>query len=127
MPKISEGQYFFGILTALVVWLFVGLPVFLYPTEIRIYEQIPAGQSPQESGAKPEGTSQAPFFVQVIPAPKTAEERTQEAQDRLEHQAAEKWLVRWTAILTIATRIDRSYWRAGLFCLYPIPRYESFY
>jgi hypothetical protein len=53
--------------------------------------------------AEPKGSASAPFFVQAIPAPKPAEERAQEAEDREEKKHADRWLVRWTFALFAAT------------------------
>lgn len=57
----------------------------------------------QSSSEQPHGTASAPFFVQVMPAPKSAEERTEEKDDREEKKAADRWLVRWTFALFAAT------------------------
>jgi hypothetical protein len=60
-------------------------------------------QATQPADRKPEGTSTAPFFVQVMPSPKPAEERAQEEEDREEKKTADRWLVRWTFALFAAT------------------------
>jgi hypothetical protein len=100
--KIPEGPVAIGTLIAFSAWLFIGLPIYLGPLErIQYYENAQA--APQSTAAEPNGTPQAPFFVQVIPSSKTAAERTQEAEDREEKRAADRWLVRWTAALFAAT------------------------
>ena len=59
--------------------------------------------APQSAEGEPRGSRTAPFFVEVIPTPKSAEERAQEAEDREEKKTADRWLVRWTAMLFAAT------------------------
>lgn len=103
MPKISEGTFALGSLFAFALWLFVILPLLYLPREVHSQEQIHSDQSAQRTTAEPKGTAEAPFFVQVIPAPKTAEERAQEAEDREEKKSADWWLVRWTAALFFGT------------------------
>ncbi len=102
MPRISEGQVAIGALIAFAAWLFVGLPWLLSPIERIEYREAPqaTAQSPQ---AQPNGSAQAPFFVQVIPAGKSTQERTEEAQDREEKKSSDRWLVRWTLALFLAT------------------------
>ena len=60
-------------------------------------------QSDQSPARQPDGTRAAPFVIEMIPSPKTAEERAQEAEDREEKKLADRWLVRWTAMLFFAT------------------------
>src|SRR5207302_72647 len=66
-------------------------------------EQIAPKASAQNADTEPKGTTRAPMFVQVVPAPKTAEERAQETDEREEKKVADRWLVRWTAALLFAT------------------------
>src|ERR1700719_288896 len=103
MPKCWEGRIALGGLGLIAIWIFMVLP-FLYV--------VPALESPgqtyhddrhQRTAAEPRGTADAPFFVQVVPSPKSAEERAQEAEDRQEKKSADRWLVRWTAALFAAT------------------------
>src|SRR5438270_787184 len=60
-------------------------------------------QPDQSAERRPDGSRAAPFVVEMVPAPKSAEERAQEAEDRDEKKAADRWLVRWTAMLFAAT------------------------
>ena len=71
--------------------------------ERRTEQHAKTDHADQTPASKPEGTRTAPFFVEVIPGPKSAEERAQEAEDREEKKAADRWLVRWTAMLFVAT------------------------
>ena len=104
MPKITEGQYTLGGLTALAIWLFVALPFIIYsPTEIKAQKPNRIDQSEQQRATEAKGTANAPFFVEVIPTPKSAEELAAEATDRDEKKSADRWLVRWTASLFFAT------------------------
>jgi len=97
---LTEGKVAIGALILLATWLLVGLPWLLYPLERIEYREAP--QSPiQSSQAQPNGSANAPFVVQA--APKSAEERTQEAEDREEKKSADRWLVRWTFALFAAT------------------------
>jgi hypothetical protein len=73
------------------------------PSEIHSQPEIHSRQPAQPANTQPNGSLQSPFFVQVIPAPQTAEDRAQEAEDREEKKSADRWLVRWTAALFIAT------------------------
>jgi hypothetical protein len=104
MPKLTEGTFALGGLAAFAIWFAVVLP-FLYGPSSHSSEQkhVAAEQSAQSTNAKPDGSTAAPFVVQVIPGPKSAEERSQEAEDREEKKIADRWLVRWTAALFAAT------------------------
>jgi hypothetical protein len=102
MPKITEGSFVLGGLALLAVWLFVGLPWLATPLERIEYREAPQ-HSAQSSQEHPTGSAQSPFFVQVTPSPKSAEERSQEAEEREEKKSADRWLVRWTAALFAAT------------------------
>jgi hypothetical protein len=104
----KDGAVAIGGLIAIATWIFVVLP-FLYGqpsprlTEATNPEDTHARQSDQASPSQRNGSASAPFFVEVIPSPKSAQERAQEAQDREDHKSAEIWLVIWTAALSIAT------------------------
>jgi hypothetical protein len=102
MPKISEGTISIGALILLGTWLLIGLPWLIYPSERIVYRDN-AHPVPQASEAQPKGTAQAPVFVQVIPGPKSAEERAEETEDRIEKKKADAALVRWTLALFLAT------------------------
>ena len=66
-------------------------------------QQVHTSHPIESSKGEPRGTESSPFFVQVLPTPKSAEERAQEAEDRDEKKAAERDLVRWTLALFLAT------------------------
>src|SRR6476646_8200411 len=102
MPKLSEGVVTIGAFIIFTAWLLIGLPWLIYPSERIVYRDN-AHSTPQASEAQPKGTAQSPFFVQVIPSPKSAEERTEEAEDRIEKRKADAALVRWTLGLFAAT------------------------
>jgi hypothetical protein len=107
MPKISEGATALGMLAALSIWLLVVLP-FLYGLPSGHNVSSPAQQETAEqphasAGGKPDGSVSAPFAVQIMPSPKSAQERIQEAEEREEKRSADRWLVRWTAALFAAT------------------------
>jgi hypothetical protein len=92
----------------LVMGVFLGGSIFF-----GLYYQAPQLHGPKQEShssqphapaeGQPSGSHASPFFVQVIPTPKTAEERAQEAEDREEKKAAERDLVRWTLALFLAT------------------------
>jgi hypothetical protein len=103
MLKFSEGTFALGGLAVFAFWLFVCLPILNLPSKVDSQQRQYASESKQESDAEPKGTAQAPFFVEVMPTPKTAGERAQEAEDREEKKSADRWLVRWTAALFLAT------------------------
>jgi hypothetical protein len=103
MPRVTEGQCGLGAFTALAVWLLVILPFFYSSGEIAAQPQIHAQTPIQNSNEQPKGTAQAPFFVEVVPSPKSAQESAQETQDRLENQTLERRLANWTVVLAIAT------------------------
>jgi hypothetical protein len=102
MPKVSEGSITIGGIFLFAAWLLIGLPWLVYPSERIVYRDN-THPAPQASQTQPKGTAQAPFFVQVIPSPKSAEERTEEAEDRIEKKKADAALVRWTLALFLAT------------------------
>ena len=102
VPKITEGQYALGALTIFSIWVFMVLP-FLYRQEpIYKYQPYPSTTS-QNTTNDPKGTPEAPFFIQVLPGPDAAEKANEEHEDRLEKQSADRWLVRWTMALFVAT------------------------
>jgi hypothetical protein len=107
VPRISEGQYALGALTIFAVWVFFVLP-FLYGPPPRLAEtrsppQAHSEQTDSKPGTEPRGSADAPFFVQVVPAPKTAEERAQEAQDRQEKSSTDWWLMVFTGAVALFT------------------------
>ena len=55
----------------------------------------------QNRDAEPRGTEDKPVVVKVLPAEKTAAERTQETQDRSDKASADWWMVRLTAALAV--------------------------
>lgn len=100
--KISDDTIAIVLAILFFAWLFVGLPWLIYPSEHIEYREA-THTTPQTSKTEPKGTAQSPFFVQMIPSPKSAEERTEEAEEREEKKNADRWLVRWTAALFAAT------------------------
>src|SRR5258708_25271267 len=106
MPKLSEGQFPLGALTIFAIWVFFVLP-FLYGPPPRfseaIYPQLAQATQTTDPQTEPRGTTDAPYVVKVLPTLKTAEEVAQEAEDRDEKRSADRWLVRWTAVLSLAT------------------------
>jgi hypothetical protein len=103
MPKVSEGMVALCGVAALAVWLLVALPLLYLPSHSSHKHQPHSSEPAKAANAEPKGTEAAPFFVQVIPSPKPAEERAQEAEDREEKKDADRWLVRWTFALFAAT------------------------
>ncbi|WP_316229591.1 hypothetical protein [Bradyrhizobium sp. SZCCHNR1070] len=99
---MSEGRVTIGALILFAAWLFVGLPWLLTPSE-RVEYRETSQASAHGTQNQPNGTVQSPYFVQVIPAPKSAQERADEAQDREEKKSSDWWLVRWTFALFAAT------------------------
>jgi hypothetical protein len=90
--KIPEGPITIGALFVFSAWLFIGLPIYLGPSEhVQYYDNAQAGT--QSAAEEPKGTAQEPYFVQVIPGSKTAAELTQEAEDREQKRDADRWLV----------------------------------
>jgi hypothetical protein len=102
--KITEGKYALGALTIFAAWIFIGLPLLYWPEAIREYYQYPT-HSAQSSAGCPNGSSQTPFFVQILPGPDAAERANQENEDRLDKKNADRWLVRWTMALFFATAL----------------------
>jgi hypothetical protein len=107
MPKLSEGQIALGGLAAIFVWAFVILP-FLYGPPPRFAEtsrppQPHSEQPTQNAGTEPKGTKSAPLFVQIIPTPKTAEERAQETEERQEKTSTDWWLTSFTGAVAFFT------------------------
>ena len=99
--RVSEGHLAIGALILFSGWLFVGLPLLTYPSERIVYRDSP--QEAAQPSQEPAGSAQSPFFVQVMPAPKSARERAEEAEDREKKRSADLWLVRWTFALFAAT------------------------
>jgi hypothetical protein len=107
MSMLTEGQYALGGLAIFAIWVFFVLP-FLYGPPPRFPEttrtaETHSEQSTQNTQPEPRGTTDAPYVVKVLPTLKTAEEFAQEAEDREEKRSADRWLVRWTAVLSLAT------------------------
>ncbi|WLB64659.1 hypothetical protein QIH96_05285 [Bradyrhizobium japonicum] len=103
MPKCSEGKVFGAGIFVLALWLFVGLPLYYGAGNAHSQSHQVAEQTANSSTAKPDGSEAAPLFVQIKPTPKTAAERVQEDEEREEKRSGDRWLVRWTAALFIAT------------------------
>jgi hypothetical protein len=99
---LKEGKIAIGALILLSAWLFIGLPWLIYPAERIQFHEAPKFLV-SDTQAPPNGSAAAPFFVELVPATKSVEELRQEADDREEKRGADKWLVRWTAVLSIAT------------------------
>ena len=72
------------------------------PHKTALFE-VPTSPSPSDTSGEAKGTAKSPYFVKVMPAPKSAEDRAHEIQDREEKKSADSWLVRWTASLFFAT------------------------
>jgi hypothetical protein len=71
---------------------------------ISAQQEQPQSSAPQKSPASNEqATSQPPFIVNVVPAPKTEEERAEEARERKEKAELDTRLVDFTAGLFYAT------------------------
>jgi hypothetical protein len=107
MPKITEDRFLLSFGIAFAIWIVAVLP-FLYGPPPRFAESTRpdhSGSAEPNKGTngEPRGTADAPFFVEVIPSPKSAEERKQETEDREERKSAERGLVNWTAALFAAT------------------------
>ncbi|BAM89479.1 hypothetical protein S58_34860 [Bradyrhizobium oligotrophicum S58] len=99
---MTEGRIAIGALILFAGWLLIGLPWLVNPAErVQFWELKPTSQARSET--PPRGTAESPFFVQVTPAPKSADEQNQEAADREEKRSSDVWLVRWTGLLFAAT------------------------
>jgi hypothetical protein len=59
--------------------------------------------SPPQSGATQSGTEQSPWFVRVLPTPKTAEEAAAESREQDTRTANERGLTTYTRYLWLAT------------------------
>ncbi|HEV7878112.1 hypothetical protein [Bradyrhizobium sp.] len=103
MPKITEGTVALGGLFAVAIWFLVGLPLYYGPPHSSEQKHITAEQPAHGTNTKPDGSAAAPFVVQVMPSPKSAEQRAEETEEREEKKSADRWLVRWTAALFAAT------------------------
>ena len=103
MPKISMGGCAPRPVTVIAVWLIVVLLSFFSSNHTVAQSQVDSQQAPQSTITEPEGTAQSPFFVEVTPNPKSAQQIAQEAQDRLENHSLERRLANWTVVLAIAT------------------------
>jgi len=77
MPKISKGGCTLGPLTVIAVWLVVVLLSLFSSNHTVAQPQVDSQQAPQSTITEPEGTPQSPFFVEVIPSPKSAQEIAQ--------------------------------------------------
>lgn len=103
MPKDAADRGLILFAALMAAWLLIGLPFLYWPGSPHPKERHTASEATQPSNQEPRGTASAPYVVQVIPGPKSAEERAQEAEDRDEKKEADRWLVRWTAALFAAT------------------------
>ena len=107
MRRFSADQVIMFSVIALVAWAIIGVPLlherFALHGEGRSPEQHHSALSQNESASEPRGTANAPFFVQINPAPKSAEETAAERQEREDKSANEWRLVLWTAILALVT------------------------
>lgn len=103
MLKLSEGTVFGGGIFVLAVWLLVGLPLYYGPSDAHSQPRQAAEHAANTYSAEPDGTENAPLFVQIKPSQKSGAERVQEEQEREEKRSADRWLVRWTAALFVAT------------------------
>ena len=103
MPRITEGTIALGSLFAVAIWCLLGLPIYYGPPNLGEQQRVVGERAAQNTNVKPDGSIAAPFVVQVIPGLKSAEERSQEAEDREEKKSADRWLVRWTFALFAAT------------------------
>lgn len=100
--KFPEGPVAIGALIVFSAWLFIGLPLYYAPSQrIQYYEN--TQNAPKPSEANPKGTSQNPFFVEIVPTPKSADERTEEARDRQEKRNTDESIATWTKVLGGAT------------------------
>ena len=94
-------------LLGLGIWVLVVLPLLYRPApslaESAGQPQTQPAAPQQQAEGEPRGTASAPFFVQVIPSPKTAEERAQEAKDRHEKATVDWWLMAFTGVVAFAT------------------------
>jgi hypothetical protein len=103
MRRVSEACYVFGVLAVFLVWIFLISPV-LGSNKVAAQPQIHSEQqSTKATDVQPKGTEQAPLFVEAIPGQKTAQERAEETQDRLENRTLEGRLADWTVVLAVAT------------------------
>jgi hypothetical protein len=108
MCKPSEFQIVFIGLAVFAAWVFGVLP-FLYAAPPRLAQVFNQQQLTRISAShnsapiEPRARTDTPIVLQVIAAPKSAEQSAQEEEDREEKKSADRWLVRWTAALFIAT------------------------
>lgn len=102
MLKDRADKALIGFALLLFAWLIVGLPFLYLPTSEQHKAPRSSGATQSPSG-EPRGTSQAPFFIKVLPSDDAAEKAAQDAEDREEKKAADKWLVIWTMALFLAT------------------------
>jgi hypothetical protein len=99
---VTEGRVFIAGLFAFAIWLFVGLPWIIYPSEKVKYVPV-SSETATKSDAKPDGSAQAPLSVQIIRSFDSAEKRADEAQERQEKRESDAALVAWTKVLAFAT------------------------
>ena len=99
---MTEGRVAIGALILLAAWLLIGLPWLLSPSERIEYRDVFQAAA-QNTEALPKGSRNSPFFVEVIPTPKSAKEQAEETEDREEKRSSDRWLVRWTFALFAAT------------------------
>jgi hypothetical protein len=99
---LTEGRIFLWGLALFVLWLFVGLPWIVYPSEKIQYVPV-AGDAARALNEKPDGSAHSPFLVEVMPGSDAAQKRADEAQDRQEKRESDAALVAWTRVLAFAT------------------------
>jgi hypothetical protein len=107
MLKVLQGNPGLAGLAIFAVWMFAVLP-FLYGPPPRFSEsshkqESHSAQPDQQAKTEPRGTAGEPFFVQVLPAKKSAIETEEERRER-DQKASNEWLLMvWTAILACVT------------------------
>jgi hypothetical protein len=116
-----EDRAWLGGLAAVTIWIVAVLP-FLYGPPPRFREansppQAHTEQPAQNANTEPRGNADAPFAVQVLPTPKTAEEKSDEAKEREEKASTDWWLMAFTgavAFFTLAlVGVTSALWYAG--------------
>jgi hypothetical protein len=90
--------------------LFLGTALLLALIDTAYSQNSPQQTANPQSAQRPatdnnRGTEQTPFFVKIIPAPKTEAEARQEAQDRKEKFYSDTWLIRWTGAVAVFTLV----------------------
>src|ERR1700730_11744363 len=96
MPRVLQRNLGLAGLAIFAVWMFAVLP-FLYGPPPRFAEsshkqQSHSTQPDQQASAEPRGTASEPFFVQVLPAKKSATEAEEDRRER-DQKASNEWLL----------------------------------